>query len=146
MGDVFSPEKRSEVMASIRSKGTKIERTLHEIVREVLGHRWRIDSHVDDLPGKPDLVVPSLRLALFADSCFFHSCPEHGRIPDSNRDYWKPKIARNVERDRETDEALASRGYEVVRVWEHELKTVRARATTTQRLRETLRKSIESQP
>jgi DNA mismatch endonuclease (patch repair protein) len=63
------------------------------------------------------------RVAVFVDGCFWHGCHEHCRMPSSNTDYWPAKIARNVERDRSTDERLAEAGWTVVRVWEHESPT-----------------------
>ncbi|SET98250.1 T/G mismatch-specific endonuclease [Geodermatophilus poikilotrophus] len=67
-----------------------------------------------------DLLFPRRRLAVFIDGCFWHRCPEHFQMPAANRDYWEPKIARNVERDRETDRRLAEAGWRVLRCWEHE--------------------------
>lgn len=120
--DVFDREKRSAVMALIRSSGTRIETRLYEMVRAILGGRWRIDQNDRDLPGTPDVVVPSLRLVLLADGCFYHRCPRHGRVPDSNRAYWEPKLARNVQRDRRNRRALRAMGYSVWRFWEHDLE------------------------
>jgi len=140
MADVFTSKKRSEVMSAIRSAGTTPERRLYEVVRTYLGHRWRIDRNCNDLPGKPDVVVPTLRLAMFADGCFFHYCPVHGRIPDSHQDYWAPKIRRNVERDQSNQIALGEQGYEVWRFWEHELKTLAALEETAERIAERLGK------
>lgn len=125
MADIFKPEKRSEIMSNIRAHGSKPEERLYRLVRVILGHRWRIDRNVETLPGRPDVVVPSLRLILLADGCFFHMCPKHGRIPDTNTQYWKPKLERNVERDRQNREALRRRGYAVWRVWEHDLRGTR---------------------
>ena len=71
MADIFDPAKRSEVMSRIRSTGTEPETRLYEMVRGILGHRWRIDRSVSGLPGQPDVVVPTLSLAVFADGCFF---------------------------------------------------------------------------
>lgn len=129
MADMFSSTERSELMRRIRSSGTKIEVRLHELVRAALGPRWRIDQNARDLPGVPDILVPSLRLAIFADGCFYHSCPTHGRPPKSNRGYWVPKLARNVRRDRRSRRALRVLGYAVWRFWEHDL-TGRAVAKT----------------
>ena len=92
MADIFTREKRSAVMANIRAHGSKPEERLYRLVRGVLGHRWRIDRNVEGLPGRPDVIIPSLRLVLLADGCFFHMCPQHGRIPDSHREYWAPKL------------------------------------------------------
>ncbi len=122
MADVFTPEKRSEIMSRIRSSGTTPEARLCASVREVLGGRWRIDKNVRTLPGQPDVVVPGLRLAIFADGCFYHRCPEHGHVPKSNVDYWLPKLARNQKRDRANRRALCRMGFAVWRLWEHELK------------------------
>ena len=134
MADVFDEAKRSEVMSRIRSTGTKPELQLAEMTRVLLGHRWRIDEHRADLPGRPDLVVPSLKLAILVDSCFFHACPRHGRIPASNRDYWEPKIARNVQRDGRTRRQLRAGGWAVWSFWSHDFKTIAARERALRRL------------
>ena len=68
----------------------------------------------------PDVVFTRARVVVFVDGCFWHGCPEHQVVPARNRDYWVPKLSRNVERDRQADEALSSDGWAVVRVWEHE--------------------------
>ena len=120
MADVFKPEKRSEIMSRIRSSGTTPESRLCAAVREALGRRWRIDMNVRTLPGQPDVVVPGLRLAIFADGCFYHGCPEHGHTPQSNVDYWLPKLMRNRRRDRASRRALRRMGFAVWRFWEHE--------------------------
>ena len=108
-------------MARIRSSGTTPEERLFQAVRGVLGHRWRIDRNVTAMPGRPDVVIPSLRLVIFADGCFFHGCPEHYRPPLSNRDYWLPKIGGNISRDRIQRSALEADGWSVWQVWEHDL-------------------------
>ncbi len=78
-----------------------------------------------DLPSgvrvRPDIVFTRRKLAVFVDGCFWHVCPEHGRQPTRNERYWSPKLRRNVERDRLADEALAEAGWQVLRIWEHEL-------------------------
>ncbi len=122
MVDVFDREKRSDVMSRIRSSGTRIELRLYEMVRALLGGRWRIDQNDRALPGAPDVVVPSLRLVILADGCFYHCCPKHGRVPDSNRAYWEPKLAGNVRRDRAHRRALRALGFSVWRFWEHDLE------------------------
>lgn len=75
-----------------------------------LGTRWT----------KPDAVFPRARVALFVDGCFWHCCPEHGTTPRANSDYWAPKLAGNIARDRDTDRSLAALGWTVVRAWEHD--------------------------
>jgi DNA mismatch endonuclease (patch repair protein) len=122
MADVFTPEKRSEIMSRIRSTGTTPEARLCASVREALGGRWRIDKNVRTLPGQPDVVVLSLCLAIFADGCFYHGCPEHGHVPKSNLQYWLTKLTRNRRRDRVNRRALRKMGFAVWSFWEHELK------------------------
>ena len=121
MADNHTPEQRSANMARIRSSGTTPEERLYAAVRTALGHRWRIDRNVTAMAGRPDLVIPSLKLVIFADGCFFHGCPTHYRAPLTNSDYWSPKIARNIERDGFQQSALEADGWAVWRVWEHDL-------------------------
>jgi DNA mismatch endonuclease, patch repair protein len=122
MADIFSAAKRSEIMSRIRSCGTTPEVALHECVRQVLGGRWRVDKNVRQLPGQPDVLVPSLRLAIFADGCFYHSCPQHKHVPKSNESYWIPKLQRNKDRDKVNRKALRGMGFTVWNFWEHDLK------------------------
>jgi DNA mismatch endonuclease (patch repair protein) len=79
-----------------------------------------------------DLVFTRAKVAVYVDGCFWHSCPEHGTMPASNRDWWHEKLERNKARDREADEALAAAGWRVVRVWEHE--TAREAADRIERM------------
>jgi DNA mismatch endonuclease (patch repair protein) len=121
MADNHTPEQRSANMARIRSSGTTPEERLYAAVRTVLGHKWRIDRNVTAMAGRPDLVIPSLRLVIFADGCFFHGCPAHYRVPLSNSEYWQPKIAGNIQRDSIQQNVLEADGWTVWRVWEHDL-------------------------
>jgi DNA mismatch endonuclease, patch repair protein len=87
-----------------------------------LGLRFRVDLPLR-VPGRvvrPDVVFTRARLAVFVDGCFWHCCPEHGNTPRANSDYWQPKLARNVARDRAVDAALGVTGWRVLRAWEHE--------------------------
>lgn len=106
-------------MAAIRSRGTKPEVRLQNLVEEMLP-RTRVVLH-PDLPGRPDLFVPGLGLAVFMDGCFWHACPKHGRIPQDNIAYWGPKLERTRIRDRAAVTVLR-RSFTTVRIWEHELK------------------------
>lgn len=123
MTDTVSREKRSEIMASITSTGTKPEQMLCSMVSDILGEEFPIERNVKDLPGKPDILVPPLGLVIFVDGCFFHCCPEHGHIPKSNEGYWRPKLAGNVRRDRKNCRRLRYLGHSVWRFWEHCFKT-----------------------
>jgi DNA mismatch endonuclease, patch repair protein len=83
--------------------------------------RFRVD--VAPLRGsrrRADIVFTRVRLAVYVDGCFWHSCAEHGTIPKNNRAWWIDKLDGNVRRDRDTDQALAKQGWAVLRVWEHE--------------------------
>ncbi|HUY48539.1 MAG TPA: very short patch repair endonuclease [Streptosporangiaceae bacterium] len=82
------------------------------------GLRFRINNR--GLPGRPDITFTAARIAVFVDGCFWHSCPDHGILPKNNRDWWREKLERNVERDREKDTLLEQMGWTVVHVWEHE--------------------------
>ena len=80
---------------------------------------WRRGSK---LPGKPDFVFPKPCLAVFVDGCFWHGCPKHATHPMTNRAFWRKKIARNKTRDKCVNRLLRTKGWKVIRVWEHELK------------------------
>lgn len=85
------------------------------------GLRYRVDA---PLPGMPrrraDLLFTRAKVAVMVDGCFWHGCPDHATEPATNSRWWAAKLARNVERDRETDAHLESIGWSVIRVWEHE--------------------------
>lgn len=106
-------------MRSNRRRDTSPELAVRSILHAG-GHRYRVDF----APGsnrrrRADIVFTRRRLAVFIDGCFWHGCPEHGEVPQSNRDYWKPKLARNIARDIETTRMLESEGWRVLRIWEH---------------------------
>lgn len=137
MTDIFSRAKRSAIMSRIRSTGTSPEVGLFALVRDTLGHRWRVLRNVRSLPGQPDVFIPELRLVIFADGCFYHGCPIHGHTPKSNPKYWRPKLRRNKTRDGANRRALRRMGIGVWRFWEHDLKGTklkRTRKTLTSRL------------
>jgi DNA mismatch endonuclease, patch repair protein len=107
-------------MKANRRTDTKPELALRAALH-ALGYRYRKDFRLD-LPlrrVRPDVAFTRRKVAVFIDGCFWHACPEHGSKPKSNEWYWSPKLARNVERDRAADEALAQAGWTVVRLWEH---------------------------
>jgi DNA mismatch endonuclease (patch repair protein) len=85
------------------------------------------------LPGKPDIVFTRAKLAVFVDGCWWHLCPVHGSIPKNNADWWRAKLHRNVERDRQKDEMLRAAGWSVLHVWEHEKVAEAADAVETAR-------------
>ena len=120
MADNLTKEVRSMNMSHIRSKNSKPE----EIVRKFLFSRGlRYRKNVKLLPGCPDIVLPKYHTVIFVNGCFWHKhdCPRFV-WPASNQDYWSRKIQRNVERDRENIETLQKLGWDVIVVWECELK------------------------
>lgn len=118
MSDVLTPEQRKFCMSRIRSRDTKPEMTIRKGLWS-LGYRYRVSTR---LPGRPDIVFPRERLAVFIDGCFWHRCPRHYQAPATNPQFWERKIDRNVERDRMVDLQLASLGWRVKRIWEHEVR------------------------
>jgi DNA mismatch endonuclease (patch repair protein) len=108
-------------MSRIRSSGSKPELVLRAVVRRASGG-LSLRYNYSGLPGSPDIVVFSLKLAIFMEGCFWHGCPEHGRVPKSNVDFWRKKLARNKRRDRRNRALLRELGWTVWRVWEHDLK------------------------
>jgi DNA mismatch endonuclease (patch repair protein) len=119
--DVFDPEKRSAVMRSVKGRGTGPELIVRRLIWS-LGGRYRLNRA--DLPGKPDIVLPRRRLAVFVHGCFWHGhdCARGARIPKANRDYWTAKVGRNRERDAAARTALEAAGWRVEVVWECALR------------------------
>jgi DNA mismatch endonuclease (patch repair protein) len=124
VADVFTKEKRSQVMAAVRSTHNRAtELKLIAIMRAFGITGWRRHPK---LPGKPDFVFPKVRLAVFVDGCFWHGCRRHLRLPSAHGGYWKNKISRNIRRDREVVRRLNEAGWRVIRIWEHALRSPRA--------------------
>lgn len=118
--DTFDPNQRSEIMRKVRSSGTKPELVVRSMVRR-LGIRYR--SCLRNLPGKPDLVVFEQRKVILVHGCFWHGhdC-EAGKLPKSNRSYWKSKQAKNEIRDEQNARELRSRGWKRMVIWECEIR------------------------
>ncbi|HVZ92464.1 MAG TPA: DNA mismatch endonuclease Vsr [Rhizomicrobium sp.] len=112
---------RSAVMRAVKAKDTGPEMIVRRLVHG-LGYRFRL--HRADLPGKPDLVFPGRRAAIFVHGCFWHGhdCARGARTPKENRAYWTRKIARNAERDVAAVKDLRSLGWRTLTLWECELK------------------------
>lgn len=119
MPDVFTKEKRSEVMSRIKGKGNKdTELAMIKILRKYHLAGWRRNQVV---MGRPDFIFPKQKVALFVDGCFWHGCPKHSNIPQNNREFWEKKLLGNMDRDKLVSRELRKVGWKVVRVWEHEL-------------------------
>jgi DNA mismatch endonuclease (patch repair protein) len=130
MTDTRTPEQRRRIMQAVKGKDTGPERTVRQWLH-ALGYRFRL--HRKDLPGKPDLVFPSRRKAIFVHGCFWHAhgC-RYGKLPKSRLDYWQPKLERNKARDADKIAQLEVRGWSVLVVWQCQ---TRNRDTTARRLR-----------
>jgi DNA mismatch endonuclease, patch repair protein len=116
--DVLTPAQRSHCMSQIRGRDTKPELLLRKALW-VAGKRYRIRSR---LPGRPDLVFPKAKVAVFVDGCQWHCCPVHFVRPKSNQEFWDRKFERNRLRDEEVNRLLAEQNWRVFRFWEHEVE------------------------
>lgn len=118
MADSISKEQRSKNMKAIRSQS--------ELENLFTKHLWskglRFRKNVRKLKGKPDIAIQKYKIVIFIDSCFWHGCPLHFKRPKSNQEFWDNKISRNRERDKEVNEYYIQRGWNLRRVWEHEIK------------------------
>jgi len=119
--DIWSKQKRSEVMSKIKGKNTKPEKLLRSALFK-LGYRFRI--HQKNLPGKPDIVLTKYKTAIFVHGCFWHyhkDCKE-GRIPSTNTKFWQNKLSKNIERDLKNIQNIETLGWKVAVVWECEIE------------------------
>ncbi len=123
MADIFTKEKRSEIMSLIRSTNTKPELTLRKIFSNTLyplGYRYRI--HYKKLPGKPDIVFVGKKVAVFMDGTFWHGYKPEKIMQRPVDDFWRKKIETNMARDKRVNYRLKKLGWKVIRIWEHDIK------------------------
>ena len=118
MADVLTAEQRSYCMSQIRGRDTIPEVSLRKALWAA-GLRYRLNFK---LPGKPDIVFPRSRVAVFVDGCFWHACPIHSTRPATNAKFWRKKIESNIRRDKEVNRQLEELGWSVIRIWEHEIR------------------------
>lgn len=118
MADTISKAQRSKNMSAIRSQ-SKLENMVSKALWKT-GIRFRKNDK--SLFGKPDISIKKYKIVIFIDSCFWHSCELHGNRPKSNQDYWDKKLLRNIQRDQEVVDYYKNIGWNVKRVWEHEVK------------------------
>ena len=109
---------RSQQMSRIRGKNTQPERLLRGALWAA-GLRYRL--HVRTPFGRPDIVFPDRRIAVFVDGCYWHGCPLHYARPRTREEFWSAKLVLNVERDAHMSRMLTESGWMVIRVWEHEI-------------------------
>jgi DNA mismatch endonuclease Vsr len=119
--DTLTKAQRSERMSRIRSKDTRPELAVRQALFG-LGYRYQL--HRKDLPGKPDIVFPSRKKAVFVHGCFWHAhegC-KVANLPKSRTEFWQAKFQRNIERDKLNKHALRQMGWTTLTVWECEIK------------------------
>ena len=137
MSDIFSSQKRSDIMSKISGKNTKPE----ILVRKFLfskGFRYRIN--VKTLPGKPDIVLPKYKTVIFINGCFWHghNCKK-GKLPSSNIDFWKEKISNNKSRDAKNSDLLVKLGWKVIIIWQCEISKIDNRIKILNKLLEDIK-------
>ena len=119
--DVFSREKRSQIMSCVSGKNTKPELVVRSLLHN-MGYRFRL--HRNDLPGKPDITLPKYKKIIFVHGCFWHGhidCPRAKR-PTTNKKFWDEKLNKNIERDKINVNNLKALGWDVLTVWTCEVK------------------------
>ena len=141
MADNHTKKQRSMNMSHIRSTNSKPEETVRKYLFSQ-GLRYR--KNVRKLPGCPDIVLKKYRTVIFVNGCFWHH-HDCGRFvwPSTNEEYWHKKIDRNVERDKEEQQALEELGWQVLVIWECQLKRKNA-LTNLQNLYEKIVKNPEN--
>ena len=117
MVDVHTKEQRSYNMSRIMGKNTKPELKLKAFF-EKKNFIYQSNEY-----GKPDFIHYRRKIVVFIDGCFWHGCPSHCRMPSSNINYWNNKIEKNKIRDKKITKTMKMRGWQVIRIWEHEIKT-----------------------
>ena len=119
--DTLTEEQRTRCMSHIRSKNTKPEVAVRKVLYS-LGFRYRL--HRKDLPGKPDIVLPKKKIAVFVNGCFWHQHKDCKRnfSPKSNTDYWENKLKKNIDRQNRNVRSLEDMGWRVCLIWECEVK------------------------
>jgi len=122
MPDMFDKQKRSEIMSKVHSNDTSPEIRVRKLLHS-MGYRFRL--HRQDLPGKPDIVLPKYNTVIFVHGCFWHGCPtcRHAQIrPQANAEYWNKKLDRTMARDKENQARLEALGWRVLVIWECETR------------------------
>lgn len=104
-------------MRAIKSQSKLENRVSKELWK--MGFRFRKNAQ---LFGKPDISIKKYKIVIFVDSCFWHGCPIHSNMPKTNTDYWRKKLERNINRDLEVNKYYELKNWNVLRIWEHQLK------------------------
>ena len=121
--DRHTPEQRHRNMSAVKGKDTKPEILVRKWLHAA-GYRFRL--HVKELPGKPDIVLPKYKTAIFVNGCFWHQhqgC-HHANLPKTNKAFWSDKLRKNAERDERNYQELRNLGWDVQIIWECEVKKI----------------------
>jgi DNA mismatch endonuclease (patch repair protein) len=121
MADRLTKQQRSTVMRSIKGKNTWMEKMVSLALRKGKG-MTSFKMNDGSLPGSPDIVFHSEKVAVFLDGCFWHGCPKCYKRPQSNQEFWDQKLENTKKRDVRNEENLKAEGWSVIRLWEHEIK------------------------
>lgn len=119
MTDRLTPDQRHLVMSHIRSRNTKPELKVRQWLWR---HGYRYRLNVKGVPGKPDIVMRRYHTAIFVNGCFWHGHEGCCKIPQTNREFWVNKIQRNQQRDQQNYQLLQENGWQVIVIWECQLK------------------------
>ena len=118
--DIVSKKKRSEIMSRVKSRDSKMEISFR---KKLWKRGFRYLKNSGKYFGKPDIVLPKYETVIFIDSCFWHGCEKHYSPPKTRAKFWKNKIERNKQRDNEVNLHYEERGWKMIRIWEHDLKS-----------------------
>lgn len=118
MTDNVSKETRRKIMQSVKSQNTNLE---NKISKELWKRGYRFRRNVKDLYGKPDIAIKKYKIVIFIDSCFWHGCEKHCRMPVSNISFWNKKINKNIKRDSDVNLYYLNLDWNLMRLWEHQV-------------------------
>jgi len=118
MADNLTKEQRSKTMSRIRSKWTSQEKKIHNYLKS---HKIKHEMY-PKTNGKPDILLSNTKTAVFLHGCFWHKCPKCYKKPKTNKKYWTVKIENNVKRDQKNSKSLKKLGFNVIHIWEHQVK------------------------
>ncbi len=119
--DKLTKKQRSHLMSRIRSKNTGLEKSFLRLLKKSTTIKFK--THVTNIKGKPDVVFPKQKLCIFIDGDFWHGWQFPRWIHQMKNEFWRNKIGQNRKRDRKTRKFLREKGWEVLRIWEHEART-----------------------
>ena len=117
--DKHTKEQRHKNMQAVKAQGTNLENL---VVNFLWQKGYRFIKNVKDLEGKPDIAIKKYKLVIFIDSCFWHKCPLHYKAPATNFEFWENKISKNQQRDDYVTNYYLAKKWNILRIWEHELK------------------------